>query len=90
MIINKKVALKLAQKFNINLDVVNLEQWEYGLNVELEHNDITHHNKNITSKIVVAHLKEDPFYYYRLQKLEDDSKKYWKNKIKPDIFINNK
>ena len=87
MIIKTNEALKLAQKYKINLDVVHLEQWEYGLNVELEHNDITHNNKDITSKIVIAHLKEDPFYYYRLQKLEDDSNKYWENKIKPDIFI---
>lgn len=86
MKINKKESLKLAKKYNINLDVVGLEQWIYGLNIELEHRDITHNNEDITSKIVIAHLKEDPFYYYRLQKLEDESNQYWKNKTKPNIF----
>ena len=86
MKINKKDALKLAKLNNINLDVVRLEQWIYGLNIELEHHDITHNNEDITAKIVIAHLKEDPFYYYRLQKLEDESNQYWKNKTKPNIF----
>lgn len=84
--IDKKEALRLAKKYKINLDVVHLDQWIYGLNAELEHIDITHNDKNITSKIVIAHLKEDPYYYYRLSKMEQIASKYWSNKEKPDIF----
>jgi len=84
--IDKKEALKLAKKFKINLDVVDLDQWNYGLNVELEHSNITHNDANITSKIVIAHLEEDPYYYYRLIKMENEANKYWKDKTKPNIY----
>jgi hypothetical protein len=90
--ITEKEALSLAKKFNINLNVINLDQWLYGLNVELEHGkkinltDVTNDNKKITCKIVIAHLIEDPYYYYGLYHMENKSKKYWKNKIKPSIF----
>lgn len=91
--INIEDAVKLAKKFNINLDIIGLDQWFYGLNVELEHGNkfgkitnLTNNNKNATSKIVIAHLLEDPFYYHRLNKMEKESNKYWKNKNKPYIF----
>jgi hypothetical protein len=89
----KKNALSLAKKFNINLDVVGLDQWIEGLNTELEHGNkfgnmtnITHNNNVITAMIVLAHLLEDPQYYIRLKKMEKESEKYWKGKIKPNIY----
>ena len=39
-----------------------------GLDVEKEHQDITHGDKLKTAKIAAAHLKEKPDYYKKLKK----------------------
>ena len=94
MKITKKQGLKLANKYKINLDVIDFEYWVYGLNVELEHGkffgnitNITNDNLELTSRIAIAHLIENPMYYQYLKKMEDSAKKYWSKKQKPDIFI---
>ena len=38
------------------------------LEVEKEHNDITHGDKKMIKKIAEAHLREDPKYYTKLEK----------------------
>ena len=53
-----------------------------GMEVELEHRDITKGDKKMTRKIVNAHLKEDPMYYTHLEEME---KKYKKEAIKRKI-----
>ncbi|MDD8013265.1 MAG: hypothetical protein PHX05_07300 [Acidobacteriota bacterium] len=39
-----------------------------GMNVELEHCDVTHGDTLMTAKIALAHLREDPEYYQKLKK----------------------
>jgi len=39
-----------------------------GMDVEKEHEDVTHGDKLKTAKIAAAHLKERPDYYKRLKK----------------------
>lgn len=57
-----------------------------GLDVELEHGkkdshtNVTNDDPLTTGKIALAHLNEFPDYYTRLDKLEEDAKKFWKNK----------
>ena len=94
MKIIKSQAIKLAKKYKINLDVIDINEWHYGLNVELEHGtkfgtftNITNNNLFITAKIVIAHLTEFPDYYKRLLKLETQADKYWNSRNKPNIFI---
>jgi hypothetical protein len=94
MKITKSQAIKLAIKYKINLDVIDINEWHYGLNVELEHGNklgtftnITNNNLSITAKIVIAHLTEFPDYYKRLLKLETQADKYWSSRNKPNIFI---
>jgi hypothetical protein len=41
-----------------------------GMNVELEHQDITHGDPVESAKIAMAHLKENPLYYQYLDKME--------------------
>ena len=41
---------------------------------------VTNNNPILTGKIALAHLLEFPDYYTRLDKLEEEAKKYWKNK----------
>lgn len=93
MKIIKSQAIKLAKKYKINLDVIDINEWHYGLNVELEHGtkfgtftNITNNNLSITAKIVIAHLTEFPDYYKRLLKLETQADKYWSSRNKPNIF----
>lgn len=94
MKINKATSIKLAKKYKINLDIINIDEWHYGLNVELEHGsklgkltNITCNNLDMTCKIALVHLKESPRYYRFLKKLEDKEDKYWENKKKPNIFL---
>lgn len=47
-------------------------EYNKGMNVEKEHSDITHGDKKMTSKIVLAHLKEIPDYYSKLEKMENE------------------
>ena len=94
MKINKTEAIKLARKYKIDLDVVPIEEWQYGLNVELEHGyklskltNVTKNNKDITSRIVMAHLLENHQYYKYLKKMEEKMDKKWAKKNKPYIFL---
>lgn len=92
--VSKAKALQIAKKLKINLDIISLEQWKKALEIEEEHGsklsnktNITHDSLLLTGLIAMAHLIEDPQYYLRLEKMEEESKKYWKNKKKPNIFI---
>ena len=47
--------------------VVNIGDLLAGMNEELEHCDITGGDPLMTAKIVLAHLREDPRYYEKLE-----------------------
>jgi len=49
--------------------------------------NITKNNLDMTAKIAIAHLIEDPRYYYYLKMMETKRDKYWSNKNKPNIFL---
>lgn len=85
--INIKTAKNLAILYNINLKIIGLKQWVTGLNIELEHRDITHENLLLTAEIAIAHLEEYPDYYKRLVKLEKNANNYWNKRQKPNIFL---
>jgi hypothetical protein len=61
----------------------DVEQYRAGLDVELEHGrhdpetDVTDDDELLTGKIALAHLREFPDYYTRLEKLEAEAKAYW-------------
>ncbi len=86
--IKKYQAESLGKKYNINFKVVDKYQWWYGLNAEIEHSDITNGDLDLTAKIVISHLKEDPEYYYYLYYIEKKRKEHWKKHKKPTIFRN--
>lgn len=46
----------------------NPEEFHKGVNVEMEHQDVTNGNIVKTAKIAAAHLKENPKYYTLLKK----------------------
>jgi len=96
----EKDAKKLGKYFHINFKVVPFKEWQHGFNVELEHGskfgsltNISNDNPKVTAKIAIAHLKEDPRYYYYLNKMESAREKYWNKKgitSKPSIFLHPK
>lgn len=47
------------------------KQARMGMNVEKEHQDVTHGDTQMTAKIAAAHLREDPKYYSKLKKVEE-------------------
>ena len=93
MKVSKDKAKQIADKLGVNLEVVGLDMWIIGMNVELEHGkinkktDVTHNDLIKTGKIALAHLVEFPDYYQRLVKLEAKAEKYWKNKKKPVVIL---
>jgi hypothetical protein len=58
---------------------VDLEQFRKGLSIELEHGtvdavtDVTHDDDVMTGKIALAHLREIPDYYTRLEAMEREA-----------------
>jgi phage-related protein (TIGR01555 family) len=52
----------------------DVRQFKMGMEVEREHKDVTHGDEIQTAKIVLAHLREKPDYYTRLQKVENSEK----------------
>ncbi|MGI8562624.1 MAG: DUF5661 family protein [Candidatus Dormibacter sp.] len=57
-----------------------VEQFQAGMEVEFEHGshdpatDVTHDDPVLTGKIALAHLKEFPDYYVRLERMEREAK----------------
>ncbi|QKF94677.1 hypothetical protein QKU48_gp1219 [Fadolivirus algeromassiliense] len=78
----KKVKLDMSDK------LFTIDDLTKGMNVELEHGtrdiftNVTGNDLITTGKIALAHLIEFPDYYRRLDLLEKDADKYWKNKPK--------
>jgi hypothetical protein len=70
----------------INWNDVDIEEFRMGLMVELEHGlrdpetNVTGDDEILTGKIALAHLKEFPDYYTRLDKLEKEADEYWAQK----------
>lgn len=78
-------AQKVADALGIDFDDVgfDFEQFRMGMNVELEHGtrdpetDVTGDDPITTGRIALAHLREFPDYYTRLDVLEEEAKEAW-------------
>jgi len=61
----------------------DVEQFRAGMDVELEHGrrdpatDVTGDDPLTTAKIALAHLKEFPDYYTRLERMEEEARRDW-------------
>ncbi len=82
----KEEAKKIGKLLGIRWNKFDVEQFRKGMNVELEHGkrnsltNVTNDNAIMTGKIALAHLNEFSDYYKRLEKLEKEAEKFWKNK----------
>ena len=81
-------AKRIGNALGIDWDEVVLEEFRVGLSVELEHGsrdpetNVTNDDEIQTGKIALAHLREFPDYYTRLEKLEQEADEYWSHKKK--------
>ncbi len=80
---NTEEAKDIGDKLGISWDKFDVEQFAKGLNVELEHGsrdpeiNVTNNDPILTGKIALAHLKEYPDYYTRLEKMEREANEFW-------------
>jgi hypothetical protein len=70
-----ETAIRAGDSIGVDWSEYDQKEFLMGMNVELEHADITRGAPALTAKIVLAHLKELPDYYTRLKKMEDSAKK---------------
>lgn len=77
-------AERVGNSLAIKWDKFDIEQFRMGMDVELEHGlidpatNVTYDDAIMTGKIALAHLKEFPDYYTRLEKMEKEADKFWK------------
>lgn len=73
-------ARRIGDIIGVNWQVYDVEQFRNGMDVELEHGsrdpqtDVTHDDPMLTGKIALAHMKEFPDYYVRLERMEAEAK----------------
>jgi hypothetical protein len=76
---NLDQAREIGDQLGIDWSSVDIEQFRIGLEVELEHGrrdpetDVTHDDPIVTAKIALAHLREIPDYYARLDRMEREA-----------------
>ena len=76
-------AKEIGEQLGVNWEKFDVDQFRRGMDVELEHGtedpqtNVTGDDPLTTGKIALAHLKEFPDYYTRLDKMEEEADKYW-------------
>jgi hypothetical protein len=76
-------ARRVGDEIGVDWDRFDLEQFRAGMDVEFEHGahdpqtDVTGDDPIVTGKIVLAHMKEFPDYYERLERMEEEAKREW-------------
>ena len=76
-------AKRVGDTIGVDWDRFDLEQFRAGMEVEYEHGshdpqtNVTQDDPIVTGKIALAHMKEFPDYYERLERMEADAKRDW-------------
>ena len=76
-------ARRVGDEIGVDWGRFDLEQFRQGMDVEFEHGshdpqtDVTHDDPIMTGKIALAHMKEFPDYYERLERMEAEAEQYW-------------
>lgn len=80
-------ARRAGNRLNVNFETgISVHALRDGMNVEMEHADVTHNNLTLYARIALAHLSEFPDYYVALKQMETKLKAKWKGKRKPRIY----
>jgi hypothetical protein len=67
--VSRDEAARLAGELGVDLGTIDAGEWQRGVAHEREHKDVTNDPRDI-ARIALAHLKEDPDYYRKLDVLE--------------------
>jgi hypothetical protein len=76
-------AKRVGDSIGVDWNRFDLEQFRAGMDVEYEHGshdpqtDVTGDDPIVTGKIALAHMKEFPDYYERLEQMEAEAERYW-------------
>jgi Protein of unknown function (DUF5661) len=76
-------ARQVGDQIGVDWNRFDLEQFRAGMDVEYEHGshdpqtDVTGDDPVTTGKIALAHMKEFPDYYDRLQRMEQEAEQDW-------------
>ncbi len=79
-------ARRVGDEIGVDWTRFNLEQFRAGMDVEFEHGshdpqtDVSHDDPIVTGKIALAHMKEFPDYYERLERMEAEAESYWRTR----------
>jgi hypothetical protein len=74
-------ARRVGDQIGVDWNRFELEQFRIGMDVEYEHGahdpqtDVTGDDPILTGKIVLAHMKEFPDYYERLERMEKEAER---------------
>jgi len=79
-------AKRVGDAIGVDWSRFDLEQFRAGMDVEFEHGsrdpqtDVTHDDPIVTGKIALAHMKEFPDYYERLERMEAEAERDWRDR----------
>jgi Protein of unknown function (DUF5661) len=79
-------AKRVGDAIGVDWTRFDLEQFRAGMDVEFEHGshdpqtDVTGDDPIVTGKIALAHMKEFPDYYERLERMEREAEQDWAGK----------
>ena len=77
----REEAQRVGDAIGVDWTRFDLEQFRAGMDVEFEHGahdpqtDVTHDDPLLTGKIALAHMKEFPDYYVRLERMETEAER---------------
>jgi hypothetical protein len=86
-------AKRIGDQIGMDWTRYELEEFRRGMDVEYEHGltdpqtDVTHDDPTLTGKIALAHIKEFPDYYERLEKMEADAEREWTERRKQESMV---
>jgi len=66
--VTRATAQDIGDALGVDFDEVDIDEFRMGLQEEEEHEDITRGDWEMTAKIALAHLEEDPEYYSKLKR----------------------
>lgn len=79
-------ARRVGDEIGVDWNRFDPEQFRAGMDVEYEHGahdpqtDVTGNDPILTGKIALAHMKEFPDYYERLERMEEEAEREWKQR----------
>jgi Protein of unknown function (DUF5661) len=79
----RQEARRVGDAIGVDWERFDLEQFRFGMDVEFEHGshdpqtDVPGDDPITTGKIALAHMKEFPDYYARLERMEEEARREW-------------